>query len=174
MFFRDNIYTLLTGEYKEGITDLDRLASFAIVKIFRKKMKNYIRSYEYPRLTDKQKKEKYIRQTDWDAVTSNVEKLPYYAYLLEKHTPKLKPVPAEDRELFSFARKPDWGQTLDQEKLSAVKNLIAEYERCLSRIRACRAFFLIGKRTDIWSFWKNTLRGRHCRCDLSRKRFPVN
>ena len=57
MFFRDNIYTLLTGEYKEGITDLDRLASFAIVKIFRKKMKNYIRSYEYPRLTDKQKKE---------------------------------------------------------------------------------------------------------------------
>ncbi len=90
-------------------------------------------------LTPRQKKEKYIRQTDWDAVTSNVEKLPYYAYLLEKHTPKLKPVPAEDRELFSFARKPDWVQTLDRKKLSAVKNLIAEYERCLSRIRACRA-----------------------------------
>ena len=90
-------------------------------------------------LTPRQKKEKYIRQTDWNAVTSNVEKLPYYAYLLEKHTPKLKPVPAEDRELFSFARKPDWVQTLDREKLSAVKNLIAEYERCLSRIRACRA-----------------------------------
>ena len=90
-------------------------------------------------LTPRQKKEKYIRQTDWNAVTSNVEKLPYYAYLLEKHTPKLKPVPAEDRELFSFAQKPDWVQTLDREKLSAVKNLIAEYQRCLSRIRACRA-----------------------------------
>lgn len=90
-------------------------------------------------LTPRQKKEKYIRQTDWNAVTSNVEKLPYYAYLLEKHTPKLKPVPAEDQELFSFARKPDWRQTLDREKLSAVKNLIEEYERCLSRIRACRA-----------------------------------
>ena len=90
-------------------------------------------------LTPRQKKERYIQQTDWNAVTSNVEKLPLYAYLLEKHTPKLKPVPAEDRELFSFARKPDWGQTLDREKLSAVKNLIAEYERCLSRIRACRA-----------------------------------
>lgn len=28
---------------------------------------------------------------------------------------------------------------MDQGKLSAVKNLIAEYQRCLSRIRACRA-----------------------------------
>ena len=90
-------------------------------------------------LTPRQKKEKYIQQTDWNAVTSNVEKLPYYAYLLEKHTPKLKPVPAEERELFSFARKTDWVQTLAPEKLSEVKNLIAEYERCLSRIRACRA-----------------------------------
>ena len=90
-------------------------------------------------LTPQQKKQRYFQQTDWNAVTSNVEKLPYYAYLLEKHTPKLKPTPAEDRELFSFARIPDWKQTLDRDKLEAVRALIAEYESCLSRIRACRA-----------------------------------
>ena len=90
-------------------------------------------------LTPQQKKQRYFQQTDWNSVTSNVEKLPYYAYLLEKHTPKLKPTPAEDRKLFSFARIPDWKHTLDRDKMGAVRALVAEYESCLSRIRACRA-----------------------------------
>ncbi len=46
----------------------------------------------------------YIDGTDWESVTANVEKLPYYAHMLKKHTPRkvIKSAPAS--ELFTFCQ----------------------------------------------------------------------
>ena len=52
----DNLYTLITGKYHEGKTDLDRLINPAIVSIFRKLTKGYIKKFKYPELTDDEKK----------------------------------------------------------------------------------------------------------------------
>ena len=55
--------------------------------------------------TLKQKLDKYFASIDWDSISSNVEKLPYFARMLELHTPKLKSKPAKDEELFKFAKE---------------------------------------------------------------------
>ena len=86
-----------------------------------------------------EQRRKLIEATDWSAVSSNVEKLPYYAYMLREHTPRLKPKPAEDSELFTFAADPDWKNELDPKLLAAVDSLLRDYTTCLSRIRACKA-----------------------------------
>ena len=80
----------------------------------------------------------FFNKVDWSEVDSNVERLPYLAHQLKKHTPKLKVTPAQDGELFAFAAKPDWRDALDKDTLDAVSALLQDYEACLSRIRACR------------------------------------
>ena len=80
----------------------------------------------------------FFKKVDWDAVDSNVERLPYLAQQLKKNTPRIKAKPAKDEELFSFARQPDWREQLDSDKLAAVDALLQDYGACLSRIRACR------------------------------------
>lgn len=80
----------------------------------------------------------FFKRVDWDAVDSNVERLPYLAQQLNKNTPRIKAKPAKDEELFSFARQPDWREQLDSDKLAAVDALLQDYDACLSRIRACR------------------------------------
>lgn len=85
------------------------------------------------------KRKRQIEATDWSAVSSNVERLPYFAYMLEKYTPKLKSAPASDEELFRFAVKTGWRENLDGSILSSVSVLLQEFEACLSRIRACKA-----------------------------------
>ena len=67
-----------------------------------------------------------------------MERLPYLAHQLKKHTPKLKAVPVRDGELFIFAAQPNWQNKLDKGVLTAVGTLLKDYEACLSRIRACR------------------------------------
>ena len=82
----------------------------------------------------------FFKKVDWDAVDSNVERLPYLAQQLKKNTPRIKAKPAKDEELFSFAaQQPDWREQLDSDKLAAVDALLQDYDVCLSRIRACRA-----------------------------------
>ncbi len=81
----------------------------------------------------------FFDKVDWSRVDSNVERLPYLAHQLKKHTPKLKATPAQDGELFSFAAQPNWQGKLDKGILDAVSTLLQDYEACLSRIRACRA-----------------------------------
>ncbi len=89
--------------------------------------------------TPAQKMKALFSGTDWSSVTSNVERLPYLAEQLKKHTPKLKPRPAEDRELFTFAEEPDWKEALDRKRLAELGALLADYEACLQRIRASRS-----------------------------------
>ena len=80
----------------------------------------------------------FFKKVDWDAVDSNVERLPYLAQQLKKNTPHIKAKPAKDEELFSFARQPDWKEHLNSDKLAAVDALLRDLDACLSRIRACR------------------------------------
>ena len=88
--------------------------------------------------THQQRIKAFFKKINWDKVDSNLERMPYLALQLEKHTPALKSKPAKDCELFTFAREPDWKDHLDQEILKRVSALLAGYEACLSRIRACR------------------------------------
>ncbi|RKJ38808.1 hypothetical protein D7X94_14965 [Acutalibacter sp. 1XD8-33] len=88
--------------------------------------------------TFQQKRKVFFEKTDWNKVDSNLERLPYLAYQLKKNTPRIKPRPAEDSELFDFARESDWEDNLNTQILSSVSELLNDYEACLSRIRACR------------------------------------
>ena len=81
----------------------------------------------------------FFASTDWDKVTSNMERLPYLAKQLKENTKRLNPKPAKDSELFTFAAKPDWKDSLDSNILSSVGFLLQQYEAVLSRKRACRA-----------------------------------
>ena len=88
--------------------------------------------------TKREKLNKFFAGTDWNTVTSNVEKLPYFARMLEKHTPKLKPVPASDEELFPFAREKGWKDKLNPADLELMKSVIADYEEAYRRVRISR------------------------------------
>ena len=88
--------------------------------------------------TQKQKLDKFFFSTDWDSVSANVEKLPYFARMLERHTPRLKPTPASDEELFPFAREKGWNDKLNPADLELMKSIIGDYEEAHRRIRISR------------------------------------
>ena len=79
----------------------------------------------------------YYEKTDWSKVDSNLEKLPYLAYQLQRHTPKKKPRKNKPADLYTFA-VPGWEKRLDPTILSAVTALAQDYKHCLQRIRASR------------------------------------
>ena len=81
--------------------------------------------------------EKFFSDTDWEKVDSNVERLPYLAYMLGKNTTPVVDKPAADSELFTFAEDKNWKDKLNDDKMERLSALISDYERCLSRIRAC-------------------------------------
>ena len=88
--------------------------------------------------THAQKLKAFFEKTDWGQVDSCVERLPYLAHLLKKNTPKLRPKPAADEELFTFAQVKGWKERLDPTLLSSFESLLTDYEACLARIRSCR------------------------------------
>lgn len=87
--------------------------------------------------THAEKIREYFEKTDWDAVDSNLERLPYLAYQLKRHTPQIKPGKNSPAELYTFAA-PGWELKLDSAILSAVSALAQDYKHCLRRIRASR------------------------------------
>ena len=88
--------------------------------------------------TQKQKLDKFFVEMDWDAVTANIERLPYLAKMLKERTPKLKTIPAEDAELFTFAKKKNWKDKLNANDLAFMDTLIVDYNEALTRIRRSR------------------------------------
>jgi len=78
---------------------------------------------------------KYFESVDWNSVSSNLEKLPYFAYMLEHKTEKIKTSPVSDESLFVFAQSPDWKDRLDKTTLDRVASIIRDYETALQRIR---------------------------------------
>lgn len=102
--------------------------------------------------THREKVEEYFSKMDWSKVSSNVERLPYLAYQLRKHTPRIKAKKNDPALLYTFASEPNWEKKLDSSILSAVTALADDYDHCLRRIRASRK--PIGdraKQTDIRS-----------------------
>lgn len=88
--------------------------------------------------THRQKITRFFKDTDWEKADSPVERLPYLAHQLKKKAEKLKPKPAPDELLFTFAVE-GWKDQLNRRTLDRVKGLIDDYEACLRRIRSCRA-----------------------------------
>lgn len=94
--------------------------------------------------------EKELEKTDWTAVTSAVERLPYLAYMLKKHTTKRERHPAPYDKLFFFATHSGWQEQLDPEHLRMTEEIIEAYRKCLTRIRAIRHSLTgKGRRKDI-------------------------
>ena len=91
----------------------------------------------YQPTTSKRVRE-FIEKNDWNAVSSNLEKLPYYAYMLDKETLKHKANPATDDELFAFAQHKNWHEKLDQHVLERTKAIIAAYHEAMNRNRFIR------------------------------------
>ena len=77
----------------------------------------------------------YFNSIDWNGVSSNLEKLPYLAYMLERETETVIVSPVADEQLFVFAQVPDWKENLAPAMLTRVAGLISEYETALNRVR---------------------------------------
>ena len=84
------------------------------------------------------KLKKYFEKVDWNKVTSNLEKLPYYAFNLEKYTEKALVKPVSDESLFEFANEPAWKEKLNPDTLKKVESIITDYEEALKRVRQIR------------------------------------
>lgn len=78
---------------------------------------------------------KFFDSIDWNGISSNLEKLPYLAYMLERETEAVIVRPVLDEQLFVFAQAPDWKDSLDSAMLTRVASLIADYETALNRVR---------------------------------------
>lgn len=77
----------------------------------------------------------YIGSVKWDNVSSDLERLPYYAYMLEKGTPMHEPKPVPAEKLFVFAKDPNWRDTVDPHTMERTKAIISAYREALSRVR---------------------------------------
>lgn len=78
---------------------------------------------------------KYFESIEWENVSSNLEKLPYFAYMLERESEKLKTAPVSDEQLFEFACMPNWKATISTSLLNRVTEIISAYETALQRVR---------------------------------------
>lgn len=78
---------------------------------------------------------KYFESIDWDTVSSNLEKLPYFAYMLEKETENAPVKPVSDEQLFVFACESAWKEKLNPDTLKRVESLIKDYHEALKRVR---------------------------------------
>ncbi len=78
---------------------------------------------------------KFFDSVDWNSVSSNLERLPYFAYMLEHKTEKVTISPVSDECLFTFAQSPDWKERLNKTTLDRVASIIRDYETALQRIR---------------------------------------
>ena len=88
--------------------------------------------------TKKQRMDSFFGSVDWESVSSNLEKLPYYAKVLEEDSASLTVVPAKDEQLFAFAADPDWKDKLDHHLLKRMGQLISAYEEAQRRCRNLR------------------------------------
>ena len=77
-----------------------------------KSLLNLDRNHAWYEDSQQKKIKNFFESTDWRKVTSNVERLPYLAKQLKENTKRLNPKPAKDSELFKFAVKPDWKDTI--------------------------------------------------------------
>ncbi len=80
----------------------------------------------------------FFSKVDWDSVSANLERTPYYARQLEAETRFPKPRPAESAELFTFAADPDWREKVNPQLAERMRSIIADYEEAKRRCVAYR------------------------------------
>ena len=88
--------------------------------------------------SNKKQLKELLTTTNWNSITSNVERMPNLAYKLKDNTIPIKQQKIPDSKLFSFAVQPDWKDTLDGKLLLWMDGLIADYKETLNRIRRSR------------------------------------
>ena len=88
--------------------------------------------------TKKKQLDGFFESVDWEKVSSNLEKLPYYARLLEEHSQEFGAKIADDELIFTFALDPDWKDKLNSRTLERVRQLIDDYEEAQRRCRYLR------------------------------------
>ena len=97
-----------------------------------------------------QQRKAFFDSVNWDTVSSNLEKVPYYAELLEENTEAVELKPARDEELFTFAKDPQWKGKLDPILMKRLEALIADYEEALRRCRfTMRSPQYMTRKTDV-------------------------
>lgn len=80
----------------------------------------------------------YFAEIEWDEVTANLERTPFYAHELWKQTACLKSVRADSEALFTFAADPEWREKLDPQIVERVRSIIEDYEEAKRRCEAYR------------------------------------
>ncbi|MBQ8238264.1 MAG: hypothetical protein IJZ39_08985, partial [Oscillospiraceae bacterium] len=88
--------------------------------------------------TKKERMDTFFGSVDWEHVSSNLEKLPYYAKCQEEETMAVTTIPARDEYLFTFAADPHWKESLDPALMKRMEQLIAAYEEAQRRCRNLR------------------------------------
>ena len=85
--------------------------------------------------TTAKKTKEFFNRAEWSTVSSNLEKLPFYAYALGEATVVHKAQPATDKDLFSFAQRKGWENKLDPHILERTRSITTVYREALSRLR---------------------------------------
>ena len=80
----------------------------------------------------------YFAEVEWDEVTANLERTPFYAHELWKQTACIKSVRADSEALFTFAADPEWREKLDPQIVEHVRSIIADYEEAKRRCESYR------------------------------------
>ena len=97
-----------------------------------------------------QQRTAFFDSVDWSMVSSNLEKVPYYAKLLEENTKGIELKLARDEELFTFAIEPGWKDKLDPALMKRVEALVTDYEEALRRCRyTMRSSQYMTRKTDV-------------------------
>ena len=106
--------------------------------------------HEWYEPTRNKKLKTFFEGVEWDEVTANLERTPYYAQQLGKQLKLPKAKQAESAELFTFALDPNWKNKLDLHMLERMRSIIADYEEAKRRCRAWRRMLPSGNyRKDV-------------------------
>jgi len=94
--------------------------------------------HEWHELSKAKRLKAYFAGIEWDEVTANLERTPFYAQQLWKQTIHASPEQADSAELFTFAADPGWKDKLDPQTVERVRSIIADYEEAKRRCEAYR------------------------------------
>ena len=141
------ILTILTGleidSAKSGVKPdlseyLGKRARFKNVFLRYKEIAGEPDEHEWYEQSKAKKLKTFFEGIEWDEVTANLERTPWYARQLGKETVHSKAKPAESAELFSFAADPGWKEKLDPHSLERMRSIIADYEEAKRRCMTYR------------------------------------
>jgi len=94
--------------------------------------------HEWYELSKAKRLKAYFAEVEWDEVTANLERTPFYAHELWKQTACLKSVRAESEALFTFAADPEWREKLNPQIVERVRSIIEDYEEAKRRCESYR------------------------------------